>query len=217
MAFFNRIRIGGTSVGGERWSTHIDMAFLGSGPAGGGVIDYEELLFWAQGIADLDVFTVAGPLRQLMSTSLALTTVRVEAIADGEVVQVAEVDGLDLPGTAIMTKVPQTALVLSLLTGRPGRSYRGRMYWPACGAAINQGTGRLSNPTIAQVAEAYDNLVVEIGIASDQETSLVPVVYSPTLNVVTPVTQVSVGDVLDTQRRRRDTLVETRATRDLFE
>lgn len=216
MSFFNRIRIGGSSVGGERWSTHIDMAHLGSGPAGGGIIDYEDLLAWAQAIASHSIFTVAGPLRTLMSARLAVTTVRIEAIADGEVVQVAEVDGLNLNGTGVMTKVPQTALVLSLLTGRPGRSYRGRMYWPACGATIDATTGRLSGPTTAQVAEAYDDLVVELGMASLSSTSMVPVVFSPTLNVVTPVTQVSVGDVLDTQRRRRDTLVETRTTRDLF-
>lgn len=215
MTEFNRIRLGGPSVTGETWSTHLDFAIANTLPVSAGYESYDILLEWAQNLASNAFWTTANPLRALLSTALSLGYVRAECIEDGIVTQVAEVTGLNHAGTGNMSKVPQTALVISYLTGRPGRSYRGRAYWPACGATISTSTGRLTSPSTNLVATSFLDLTDQVIDSCPGANAVVPVVYSGKLNLVTPVTQYSVGDVLDTQRRRRDTLVETRSTVDV--
>ena len=212
MAFINRIRLSGTSFGSETWSIHIDLSDIGPGTQSGAVSDYEDLLTWAQGIAGHTFWSAAGAFRQMLSPDGFLRSVRVEALGSNNLIQAAEVDGLAIQGTGVVRMPPQAATVVSLLTGRPGRSYRGRIYVPAWGGSLVSPGGRLGSPTTTQVAE---NVRTIKDICVDEcPATFVPkmVVYSPKLDVVTPVTQLSVGDVVDTQRRRRDSMVEVRAT-----
>lgn len=208
---FNRIRLDGSLPTGERWSTHFDVVFGDMDPPSGAVVFYEDLLTWAQTIAGDTFWTTNGPIRSLLSTVGVVNAVRVELINDGNLAEVAQVDGLTYAGQGTMTKTFQDSVCVSLLTGRPGRSYRGRQYWPALGAAISTTTGRLAGPTPANVAQDVKDLADMIIDAAPSSFQGHLAVYSPKLNVVTPVTQISVGDVIDTQRRRRDTLVEARS------
>lgn len=113
----------------------------------------------------------------------------------------------------------QCALVVSLLTARSGRSYRGRVYLPILGAGVLSPAGRL-DPAGAAVYHALT--FVGYLIASLNGQIFAPAVTAP--QPVTffhiaiqsrasgqpgaPVTSIKVGDVIDTQRRRRDKLVE---------
>lgn len=185
---------------------------LGMGPAD----DYDELLGWAQRVAALNSNNVLpASWRPMMSTATSLTTIRTEYInAAGRLQQVA---AWELPtaiaGTGSLTKPPQVALCLSLRTGRPGRSYRGRMYLPALATPLGS-DARVANATCQTIANETAAFLKQLGEAIAAGSAPggaalgVPQVASAAAGVLTPVTQVQVGDVLDTQRRRRDSLAE---------
>lgn len=111
---------------------------------------------------------------------------------------------LTLAGTNAGQSLPyQCATVVSLLTNQRNRSGRGRFYTPS--PAVDQVTdGHLS-------ATAAANTLAGAGALIDGLTaaSLTPVLYSRTTKATTVVQELRVGDVVDTQRRRRNKLVET--------
>lgn len=98
-------------------------------------------------------------------------------------------------------KPAQTSLVASLRTGRPGRSYRGRMFLPATGVELTQSTFAFAG------AEAISEAMADFfsGINRDIATAKVHVV-SDTRSTSTQVTYVSVDHRIDIQRRRADAL-----------
>ena len=155
-----------------------------------------------------------GVLLQFLSTAGAITRARVESRSqDGTLLQAAESTAtLPKAGTGTASKVLQCAAVVSLLTARPGRSYRGRVYWPAWNWT---GTSALlfSNTDMTNLANAWRNLAE--GIQSDLDTAdgaavtHVPVVWSYKLQTSQPITRYGAGNVPDTQRRRRDSVAET--------
>lgn len=207
----NKMILSGSLPGGERWSCGVAY----DKPAGlaDPLTSYNSLLSWIEDdiIPALDK-TEINALKALLSSQGRIDTVRTEYREGTELVQAAQVElGSPVAGTGTMTKVFQTAVVCSLLTGRPGRSYRGRVYWPALGAVINQTTGRLQTPSAQGVADAMAFLLTDVGDLS-LEADLRPGVYSAVKDEFTYVNSISVGDVLDTQRRRRDTLVEARSS-----
>lgn len=109
-------------------------------------------------------------------------------------------------GSGTLQQAAQVACVFSLLTGQAGRSFRGRMYWPAQGCPLTSTMrGGLPSQSSANAMAVFLNYVASITLTGNGNV----VVVSPTLGIVTPVTQVRVGDVLDTQRRRRDKTSET--------
>lgn len=207
----NRIRIQGSLPTGEVWS--VNPAFTDDG--GPLVVDYSVLLEWAQNIAALNASQIMPTaLRSLISSAATVSSIRVEyRNSAGELGQAAE-HTLTSPiaGTGTPTKPFQTSLVSSLLTGRPGRSYRGRLYWPALAAAISTSTLRLTNPSTAGAVAAITEFLTQVADAVPAPFSSQLVVVSDKLSVATPVTSVVVGDVLDVQRRRRDTLQEATAS-----
>lgn len=211
----NRMILAGSLPGGEVWS--VGCAYKREDVITDNVIrDYEALLDQANEVWDIiAAWPTSHPLRRLLSTGGSIQTVRWEYLDGQTLEQAAEVSRTPVVGDGNMTKVFQTSLVFSLLSGRPGRSYRGRMYWPGLGAAISFSTGRLSTPTAQQAADAMSVFLKDAGRRGGGQPDVDPVIYSPKLDIVTPVTQVEVGDVLDTQRRRRDALVEARFTSDI--
>lgn len=103
----------------------------------------------------------------------------------------------------------QVARVISLLTGLPGARNRGRIYVPALSAGPSI-TGK-SNPVPGYLAAwkvIFDQVATEWTGSAPIELG----VYSASNDTVTPVTQLRAGDVLDTQRRRRDGLSEVYTT-----
>lgn len=108
----------------------------------------------------------------------------------------------------------QTSIVLSLRTAAIGASGRGRLYWPATGLAMNSGTLRPAGSAVLAILSGFKTYLTSIGTAIDTVTTEVPFlsVWSRTNATTAPVINIQMGDILDTQRRRRDAAVETYQT-----
>ena len=157
-------------------------------------------------------------LRGGLSAALSIYGVRVNAIRDdGTLVAAAEhIKAVPAAGQGTATRPLQVALCATLNSGAAyGRHYRGRVFFPAlAGPALSSSTLRVS-PTDRQTwATALAGLLADIGGVVNAEIvgvlPYVPVVYSRSTGQLLAVQNVSVGDVLDTQRRRRDALRENR-------
>lgn len=100
----------------------------------------------------------------------------------------------------------QCTTVVSLRTALPGGSYRGRMYFPK----VTNGPGSsFKDSGINQsVADNFKLILRTIAETAPSTSAGRVAVASVSKGVVTPVTSVRVGDVIDTQRRRTDALSE---------
>ena len=151
---------------------------------------------WASGI---DAF---------ISDQIAYTGQKVVTVDQSTGRQIARADGAvtDAGADTGETLPPQVALAVTLRTALATRAGRGRIYLPPF--AVSQMTnGRMNatnkGTTLTAVKGMFDTLI------SDGHT---PVLYGRTAHTVTPITQLALGDVFDTQRRRRDSYVETYTT-----
>nr|CRY96717.1 hypothetical protein [uncultured prokaryote] len=104
----------------------------------------------------------------------------------------------------------QCALVVTLQTGQAGRTHRGRMYIPCTGNAISS-DGRLPQSVAQSTADGLKNV---IEATNDALAAALPTRFRVAVQSSVPpfdqaeVTSVRVGDVVDTQRRRRSSLRE---------
>lgn len=199
-----RVSLTGSAVGGEKWSVNPVWAI-----SGGAAITFTE----ANAIVTaVNGVTVPAAVRLSMSSTNSLTGCRVEARkATGELETLAE--GLrttPVTGTGAAPHPAQIAWTVSLRTNSPGGSGRGRLYWPATGQAIGVATLR---PTVSDAttfltgfALYLNQLEAAIDGVIDETVDLC--VWSRVNASRALVTKVLVGDVLDTQRRRRDLLPE---------
>lgn len=206
MVAHNVVRINGSLPGGEVWSVTPKFN-RPSGP----VTEYEDLERWAGVVAGtMEAWGSGNVFRTLLSTAGTIDSVRIEARnAANQLTQAAEVQLTpSLPGISPANKMFQSCVVFTFLTGRPGRSYKGRMYWPALAASLNTQL-RMAQSTIDSYATNGVELLEMIGGAGATDGEFpIPVVVSQTTGVSTPITSVRVGDILDIQRRRRDSLTE---------
>ena len=156
-------------------------------------------------------------MKSMLSSSLAVAGIRVEQIGtDGLLEKAAEhlyappIVGVDPPIRTI-----QTALVFSLNRGAQfGRSGRGRCYVPACGVYPTMTAGfRVQSNMMDDLLSMWNQMQGDWGQAINGEVGLLSYqlcVYSPKLERLTAVENVALGDVFDSQRRRRDKWVEAR-------
>lgn len=208
-ASFNRVRLGGSIVGGEVWS--VSFAFVAQGIAGGAITEFEDLQQWAEDIGDLNGGDVLPQdLQDLISGACTLDTIRTEALTAAGVLLQAAQFAIPVPvvGSVAATKTPQTALVASLQSGRPGRSFNGRIYWPALSGSIGATTLRLTTGATLLYAQATAALLTDVGNATDAAMQMTPVIASLATASQTEISSIRVGDILDTQRRRRDAYIE---------
>jgi len=148
---------------------------------------------WASGIdafiSDQIAYTAQKVVTVDQSTGKQITR------ADGAVTDAGADTGESLP--------PQVALAVTLRTALATRAGRGRIYLPPF--AVSQVVNSRMNAThkgttLTAVKGMFDTLI------SDGHT---PVLYGRTAHTVTPITTLALGDVFDTQRRRRDAYAET--------
>lgn len=205
----NRVIFSGQLFGSEEWS----CGFSYASPSGGIIDDYEALTSWGLSVGALNAGSVLpASLRQLLTTAGTIRVIRLEARSStGKLIQAGEwTPAAPIAGSGAPSKTFQSALVLGIRTGRPGRSYRGRAFWPALGAVTSNITGRISTPSTATIASETAKFLADVGRAVPGPEVLVPYVESRTLRVATRATSIDVGDVLDVMRRRRDKLTEQR-------
>jgi hypothetical protein len=163
---------------------------------------------WVTALTDMwgtGVGPAAG-LAQLYSTDYGIDQAIVDELdpVTGKNVRQAQ-SGMGLVGeSADQPLPPQNAVVVSLRTALPTRAGRGRFYLPGpVVTTLDAGVLTAGNVTI--IVNAAADL---IGDMNDAGATVE--IYHRTSKTGTAVTSFDVGNVLDTQRRRRDKLVETR-------
>lgn len=209
----NRLVVDGSLLGGaERWSCSVGFGSVNGDVVAGPV----PLSAWAEAV--LASFKATNSWNASMKACLGsngtidrvrtyqYATVGTPAIAAGVS------SGGPAAGTNSVVMPPQCSIVVSLITGFAGAGYRGRFYWPRLTGALDAGGKISGNPAPALVSAAAAAMLSEMATNSGVASLEPAVISGGGGGRVTPVTQVSVGDVVDTQRRRRDGLVEVRVT-----
>lgn len=207
---YNRVHLDGTLGSGlERWSTSI--AFQDS--QGDAVTDPDDLGEWAENVRGLFAATSTWgtALKGLWGSSTNLTQVRIYSylVPGGAATGLGVSTGGNVAGSGSITFPFQSALVFTLGTNRPGRSFRGRSYWPILTGTLSS-TGQYSNTAgILTTAQAFRDMLAAVAGQSTGTGVMRPVIASASEGTVTAVTSVRLGNIIDTQRRRRGDLPET--------
>lgn len=94
------------------------------------------------------------------------------------------------------TTPQRVAIVTGLRTALPTRAGRGRMYWPGPAGSVLTNSGELATADAIAVATDW---AAALGAMATQSQ---PVIYHRATRTTTNVTNVTVGVVLGTQRRR---------------
>jgi hypothetical protein len=200
-----RVSILGALPNGEEWT--VNPVWRINGP--GQEVTVAKLTTIA---ASINAITVPTAVRNLMTPSTTINGVRLEARAnDGQLMAQAEgLRGVALVGSGGQAHPYQTSIVTSLRTPGPGASGRGRLYWPATGATVGATTLRMSSADVTSTLAGVKGYLqlIESAITA-QVTDCILAVWSRKLNTTFGVTSLLEGDIYDTQRRRRDVLVET--------
>ena len=104
---------------------------------------------------------------------------------------------------------PQTAVAISLGTSRSGRRGRGRFYLPPLTSDALTTDGLLKSSVPPRIATAAQTFVRALNTsAPGQDLSMAVVVSGKPFTNYAKVTKVRVGDLVDTQRRRRKSIQE---------
>lgn len=214
MAYYRTVLKG--SLGSvETWSTSTNWGVVGLSPDVPDQAAVDGML--SRLLTYTTTVNMPPSMRQLMSTGGSADGWRVEKRAEDEtILSIAEGAMASIAaGTGTPTKTPQDALVISLRTNTPGARGRGRMYWPALGAGLSS-QFQILQPTPQQAADDAKIWLTAIqtqlnsyfiSIADARRVRLS--VRSVTDHACRDVVQLQCGSILDTQRRRRDALVET--------
>lgn len=149
------------------------------------------------------------------STQLMLETIKVSAIESptGHVIDgqtVLATSSAPVSGSTTGLLPLQCATVASFRTGRIGRRGRGRIYLPAQSPNAMDTHGRLTGSYCNDVVSNTVTFLQDMSMhgAGLSTVEIRPCVTGSPYTDYGTITEVLVGDVVDTQRRRRDRLVE---------
>lgn len=155
--------------------------------------------------------SVNASFRALYSTTTTFSSAKAYIVESttGKVVQ-SGVGGSQFTGSAATASFPpQLAVCVTIRTALAGASYRGRFYLPAPLTAEGTTTGRITGAAVTTLVTAMNQAATAI---TSTDTGVHVGVYSRVHHVFTAGTFFDIGDVFDTQRRRRDKLAESRQT-----
>jgi hypothetical protein len=205
-----KVTIFGTSMQGtEEWSTGFFMGVIGDDPlppveAGASYIAAQwKTFFQTSAVSISSKWQFTGVKIATLNTDG--TTKSDEVVYHYETTPASGVGSIHWPA--------QVALVATLTSDTPrGLASKGRMYLPGVASSLTD-AGKLSNTTVSAVATGlktfFDNVNDSIDATGNvilaSKGSTPPLIGAP---VSRPVTGLRVGDVPDTQRRRRNQLVE---------
>lgn len=199
-----RHRATGTHTGGEQWT-------FGLYSEGTGTVDEAETA-WDNGVTSF--FTSMGAAIPSTVSVLTTSTASIDETTGAQITRRELTNGSAGTGTA--ESLPyQVTPVVSLRTNLATRAGRGRFYAPSLGVDQISG-GRLLTAARTALADAALAMLQDVMISG-----LVPVIFHRTASSGTAqfsrtqIISLDVGDVLDTQRRRRNKLIESRESRTL--
>lgn len=198
MAIFRHL-LSGTSPG-EIWSfsLHTDSALTVDAAHSAWTTAVSD--YWTTGAPALAAFFNANIEGTQTSTALLSGTT-------GNQVS-RRISAVSLPGTNPTAMLPfQIATVVSLRSDLATRAGRGRYYLPPLTTA-QVTAGRLAAADQATIADRSQTFFGAMNSAG-----LTPVIWGRQTLVATVINSIDVGDVFDTQRRRRNSLIESRESR----
>lgn len=204
MASLIRLSLLGALPGGEQWSVNPVWGFQ-TGPESVSPIEA------AQMVSAVNSVSVPGTLRAISNAATTHVGCRVEARAiTGALETVAEgVKVTPVTGSGVSAHPYQTSWVTSLRSTAVGGSGRGRLYWPATGTVLDSDTLRPIPASVVSALTGVQDYLSLVGNALQSvKPQLVLCVWSRTQNALHEINTLQMGDVLDVQRRRRDTLTE---------
>lgn len=207
-----RMVLGGTINSAQTWSTSFWFEYSnGSAP----IPSAEDT---ADGLAhsdDLDGFvdawwTIINPMT---GVHVPLTSVKYYVYGEDPAVPVLgqRQSVIPNPSTVGSALPPEVAVVASLLTSKPGASFRGRVYLPLI-ALTTTGLGMLDPAKATIIADATAALLTSINqhdfapSGSVWKAHLNSAVFSNTKSVMTRINRVVVDTRFDSQRRREHKL-----------
>jgi len=149
-----------------------------------------------------------GSLDGIVATDIAMTEVTTASLDEAGGGQLSRLsDAVTRPGVSTEESLPaQCAVAVSTRSSLATRGGRGRFYLPPVDTTVMD-AGRLS-----AVAQALIVASAELMFSTLDGSGLSPVLLNRTTMVQTPITAFDVGDVIDTQRRRRNKLIEARVS-----
>jgi len=192
MALFHHTFSGTTP--GETWSFNIHTTSAGTlASAQAGAVAAANALWTGQ----LDDFISADVLMTEVSTA------SLNEATDQQISRLA--DDVNLPGVSAGQSLPfQCALAVSWRTDFATRAGRGRIYLPPISVS-NMAAGRVGNSSVTGIVAAVNAFWGALDTAG-----LALVIRSKSTHTSVAVTGGNVGNVIDTQRRRRNKLIEIR-------
>ena len=205
----------GLFTGADNWSTGHALKATYDGGAGPG--GYEAALADLAQKLNTRFATAWTAMATLMSaeTSLVATRCTLFLAATQKNEYAGEyVRPVALVGQGTATLPPQISTVVSLRTAGIGPSARGRMYLPAVGIDLNG--FRIAPADVTTMVGAmkayFDNMGSVSVISPLLDLDYPGVASSVGQDAVKQYTGLQIGNVLDTQRRRRDQMTETRVS-----
>lgn len=211
MANLIKVSYGGAMPTGEEWSVN-PVFMLGDGST---PIEVNQTMIQAVATA-IAAITLPAALVNTFNGNSNAGVVRCEARKrTGELEVLAEATkATPTPGSGAQAHPFQTAIVCSLRTTTPGGRGRGRLYWNATGQAINTSDLRVASATTTSIVAGFKTFLsgMSAAIVTPVGGSAPLAVWSRLNSTLAPVTELRVGNVLDTQRRRRDALTEAFST-----
>lgn len=213
----NRVTLSGTMFGGaEEWSTGFFLGEEGSDAADGSDLGATAILdAWRT------FFEHAG---SNISASYLTTQCKIAAIDANGNTELGHVyyatPATELNGNvSAITLPPQCSLVATLLSDRPrGKASKGRMYLPGLALMPSATTGKISSVQCGTIADNLKTFFDALEASFDVPNQLILAAKGtgalPALNAQNDVVEtIRVGDVVDTQRRRRNGLTESYTSR----
>jgi hypothetical protein len=204
-----RVSLGGSMPSGEKWT--INPCWSIGGDFG---IDVTPEQAQAAATAIIAVNPPSG-ITNAWTAATTLSQVHVEARTLAGVLE-AQADATKTtptPGTGTSALPFQSAYVVSLRTPGVGGRARGRLYFPATGVTLSSTTLRPSSPTPSSFLAAVNQYLGFIEAAIEPILSGTALcVWSRLSQNLNLVNKLQVGDILDVQRRRRDSLIENYVT-----
>lgn len=193
--------IGGTLPGGEQFA----FGFQQEADGVNSQLTLNELN--GSCVAALTNNFLTTSVKALFAAQVIFTSVRNYLYQGGPSAALVAESTISVAGTAVQAGLPnQCAVVVTLETGIPGRSNRGRAYLPPVVVGnMTAGTGQLPSSVCTTLANAFADMLS--ALRDDAPPSGNPVVSSATKGSMQDITSVRVDSIIDTQRRRRNKLV----------